>query len=72
MASLVTICECRLNTNAKGGTQYPAPGRTYQVQMSRDRTKNRLPNTLVEKVGGGGLNNFKVGKTNYTFDFFLF
>ena len=34
-------------------------------------TQNRLSDALVEKVEGG-LNNFKVRKTNQTFNYFLF
>ena len=41
-------------------TQYLPLGEAYQVPMP---TRNRLPNALVEKVQGG-LNNFKVRKTN--------
>ena len=44
-------------------TQYLPLGEAYQVPIMSYAHTKRLPNALVEKVEGG-LNNFKVRKTN--------
>ena len=54
------LAEC--NTYAKGRTQYLVCG-GHLPSTNVWRPQNRLPNALVEEVGGG-LNNFRVRKTN--------
>ena len=53
------------------GNTVPAPGEAYQVPiMSYAHTKQTSKCPRGES--GGGLKNFKVRKTNQTFNYFLF